>query len=341
MDLNQRIEAFSKLGDKIRFELRNFNPLSNSEESDMWLLARRVYQKNPWFTPESTFKSLTAIAGWLNKEDLTGWTSNCTFVEKEPLRVGVIMAGNIPLVGFHDFLTVLMSGNSIDIKCSSDDDILLPAVIDWLIEIEPGFRERIRLVTRLEHPEAVIATGSNNSSRYFEYYFGKYPHIIRKNRNSVAVIDGNETKEELTKLGADIFSYFGLGCRNVSKIYIPSGYVLDKLFESLTDYAPLMNHNKYMNNFDYHSALFLLNNAPFLTNNFLILREHDAMATPVSVVHYEYYTTFGELSKKLQNQEAEIQCIVGHNYIPFGKSQEPELMDYADGVDVMKFLLNI
>lgn len=341
MELNQRIEAFIKLGDKIRAELINFNPSGDIQETDMWLLARRVYQKNPWFTPEATHKSLTAIAGWLNREQLTLWTSGYQFLEKKPLRVGVIMAGNIPVVGFHDFLAVLISGNAIDIKCSSDDDILLPAIIDWLVTIEPGFRERIRLVTRLENPEAVIATGSNNSSRYFEYYFGKYPHIIRKNRNSVAVIDGTESREELTKLGADIFSYFGLGCRNVSKLYIPTGYVLDKLFESITDYGTLMNHNKYMNNFDYHSALFLLNNAPFLTNNFLILREHETMATPVSVVHYEYYNNFGELSDKLQQQAPEIQCIVGHNYIPFGKSQEPELMDYADGVDVMQFLLNI
>ncbi len=341
MELKQRIAAFSRLGYVIREKIETFDPEGVSN-NDISLLIRKAHQKNAWFTPFNIKQSFLAIASWLQTDELEKWVAAYTDEKNNRAEVGVIMAGNIPLVGFHDFLCVLMSGHSIAIKSSSEDEILLPAVVEWLIEIEPLMKDRIRFVSRIEKPGAVIATGSNNSARYFEYYFGKYPHIIRRNRNSVAVLTGQESKEELVSLGADIFSYFGLGCRNVSKLYIPKGYVLDPFFQSIEQYAPaMMDHNKYMNNYDYHNAIFLLNSASFLTNNFLIVREHEALATPVSVLHYEFYKDDEDLKQKLKAQEENIQCIVGKKFIAFGKSQQPGLSDYADGVDLMKFLEGI
>ncbi|MEP7265757.1 MAG: acyl-CoA reductase [Bacteroidota bacterium] len=341
MELSQRINSFSQLGDIIRVKLEGFNPNNFENNHELWSLFDKARQKNPWFTAQNIKSSLTAIAEWLRTDVLHHWLSSYKIEKINPVQVGVIMAGNIPLVGFHDFLCVMMSGHSIAIKCSSDDDVLLPVLTEWLIAINPEWKNKIQFVNRLEKPGAVIATGSNNSARYFEYYFGKYPHIIRKNRNSVAVIDGFESKEDLVALGDDIFSYFGLGCRNVSKLYIPEEYSLNTFFQCMEPYADVMNHNKYMNNYDYHHALFLLNNAPFLTNNYLIVREHEALATPVSVLHYEYYKNESDLNEKLENHKDEIQCIAGHRFIPFGKTQQPTLSDYADGVDVMQFLIDL
>jgi hypothetical protein len=342
MELKQRIASFSRLGELIREKIERFEPGGINNNNDISLLINKAQQKNAWFTPSNIKQSLLAIASWLDTNELEKWLAAYSNVNVKAVEVGVIMAGNIPLVGFHDFLCVLMSGQSIAIKSSSDDEVLLPAVVDWLVKIEPEWNNKIRFVSRIEKPGAVIATGSNNSARYFEYYFGKYPHIIRRNRNSVAVITGQESREELVSLGTDIFSYFGLGCRNVSKLYIPQGYILDPFFQAIEQYAPaMMDHNKYMNNYDYHNAIFLLNSAPFLTNNFLIVRQHEALATPVSVLHYEYYKNEQDLQQKLKDQEENIQCIVGKKFIPFGKSQMPGLSDYADGVDVMKFLEGI
>lgn len=341
MELKQRIDSFSSLGEIIREKLAGFNPGNSESSHELWPIINKARQKNPWFTPHNIKNSLEAIASWLYADKLQEWLSSYKIENVNPVTVGVIMAGNIPLVGFHDFLCVMMSGHSIAVKCSSEDDVLLPALTDWLISTNPGWKNKIQFVNRLEKPGAVIATGSNNSARYFEYYFGKYPHIIRKNRNSVAVIDGFETKDDLVALGSDIFSYFGLGCRNVSKLYIPEDYSLNTFFESMQPYADVLNHNKYMNNYDYHHALFLLNSAPFLTNNYLIMREHEALATPVSVLHYEYYKNESDLDQKLQNHKEEIQCIAGHRFIPFGKTQQPTLSDYADGVDVMQFLIDL
>ena len=300
------------------------------------------------------------------------------------------MAGNIPLVGFHDFLCVLMSGNIFIGKLSSDDKFLLPAVSEILCEIEPEFKSQIsphRVTESVFHrtnlsaqsdgvrhsadkspiksADAFISTGSNNSTRYFEYYFGKYPHIIRKNRNAVAMIDGNETTEDLINLGKDIFQYFGLGCRSVSKIFIPQDYDLDKFFSAIVDYGDVIHHNKYYNNYIYYRTIYLLNKEKFLDNNFLMLKEDDRIASPVATLYYERYKSKEELFQKIEDQKENIQCIVStsplflslygeglvrkHSRgspadsfggVRHGQTQSPELWDYADGVDTMKFLIS-
>ena len=320
------------------------NPYAQFPEDRCSMAIVKASQSNQWFTFKHIYQSVQAISSWLQKEPLNQWLiPYAQQIEsiKTKRDIGLIMAGNIPMVGFHDLLCVLISGHNVQVKCASDDAILLPAACSLLIELEPRFREQIRFVERLEKPDAVVATGGNNSSRYFEYYFGKKPHIIRKNRNGVAVLVGNESKDELVELGSDIFSYFGLGCRNVSKLYIPHGYDFSVFFQAMEHYSEVMQHHKYMNNHDYHNTLFLLNSEKFLTNNFLIVRENRGLATPVSVLHYEYYSDNNELNKRLKEDEEKIQCITGKGFIPFGKSQSPALTDYADGVDVLQFLTSV
>jgi hypothetical protein len=344
MNLEQRIEAFVKLGYKLKEFTHIFYDDTNS---GFQKILSEAFNHNPWFTKENQVMALHEIAEMLDEKKIKQWISISNL--EPPLskkQVGVIMAGNIPAVGFHDFLCVLISGNILKAKCSTDDKILLAWISKLLIEINPRFQSQINFIERIEGVDAVIATGSNNSSRYFEYYFSRYPHVIRKNRNAVAVISGNETEEELTNLGKDIFSYFGLGCRNVSKMYIPKEYNLEMFFRSMESYSLIMQHNKYMNNFDYHHAIYLLNNIKFLTNNFLIVKEDKGIATPVSVLNYEYYNDLQSLKTELKNQTEKIQCIVSNNpeienAVPFGKAQQPELWDYADGVDTLKFLSGI
>jgi hypothetical protein len=235
----------------------------------------------------------------------------------------------------------LVAGHKAKVRLSSDDAILIPAMTNILIEMFPEFQNQLEFVNQLSGMDAVIATGSNNTARYFDYYFGKYPSLIRKNRNSIAVLSGHESAADLSQLGHDIFDYFGLGCRNVSKVYVPEGYSFNQFFEAIESYSGLMEHNKYMNNYDYHRALFLLDGIPFLTNNFLIVRENGAYPTPVSVVHYEYYTNLEDLEAKLASEKELIQCRVGLNGLPVGSSQQPDILDYADGVDTMKWILSL
>jgi hypothetical protein len=286
--------------------------------------------------------AIGAIAEKLTEENLVKWTSSYPLLEHsvEPMTVAVIMAGNIPLVGFHDFLSVLISGNKIIAKTSSKDSDLITYISKILCEINPGFSERIRLTGgTLSGFEAVIATGSDNSSRYFEYYFGKFPNIIRKNRNSISVIDGQETDTELEFLGTDIFSYFGLGCRSVSKIYIPEGYDLSHMVSRWNRYSELMGHEKYAHNYDFSKAVYLVNKERFTDTGFLLLKENQGLSSPVAVLYYEYYSTSEEFKIAAKEQKEKIQCIVGRNYIPFGKAQLPDLWDYADGTDTLEFLL--
>ncbi|HLG36053.1 MAG TPA: acyl-CoA reductase, partial [Bacteroidia bacterium] len=264
--------------------------------------------------------------------------------------VGVINAGNIPAVGFHDFMCVLLSGNIYHGKNSSDDVHLLPFIAALLKKIKQGFEEKIFFVERISNPDAVIATGSNNSARYFEYYFGKYPHIIRKNRNGVAVLDGNETAEELSTLADDVFQYFGLGCRSVSKIFVPKNFDVRKLFPVFEKYNSVSQHNRYMNNYNYQRVMLLMNNAPFLENGFVILREATSLHSPISVLHYERYKNIIEVFEKLSAQSEEVQCIACRkellqqfkpeklSVVPLGQTQNPKLWNYADGVDTMEFL---
>lgn len=312
------------------------NPLRN--------IVQQAYRNNPWFLPEHSLAALRHWVKLLEGRSLDAWISAYQLPDPEideKKKIGIIMAGNIPMVGFHDLLCVLVSGHQAVIKFSSDDNVIIPFLLEVLVKVAPLMSAHFKLEERFTDIDAVIATGSNNSARYFEFYFGKYPHIIRKNRNSAAVLLGNETEEELIKLGEDIFSYFGLGCRNVSKLYVPAGYKFDSFFRVMERFGNLMQHNKYMNNFDYHNALFMLNNEVFLTNNFLLLREHPSLSTPVSVVHYEIYNSFEGLLMRIEEEKDVMQCVVGKDFLPFGTSQQPGLADYADGVDTMAFLMRI
>ena len=295
---------------------------------------------NGWFSKENVLQSLLSIGNQLTEINLNNWLNDYTY-STSPKRIGIIMAGNIPLVGFHDFLCVLLSGNSVVAKLSSDDNTLLPALAEQLIQYTPSLKERINFsFGKLGEIEAIIATGSNNSTKYFEQYFGHYPHLFRKNRTSIAVLTGEETKEELSALGKDIFSYFGLGCRNVSHLLIPKDFNLNRFFEAIVDYHPIVNHHKYANNYDYNKAVYLMNLMELLDNNFVLLRESEELFSPLSMVHYQRYETKNEIESYLKLHSDNLQAIVGHNYIPFGEAQAPKLNDYADGIDVMLWLNN-
>jgi len=329
------IEAFSRLGEQ----------LTNPDEQLLTII-NNERQYNAWFTPESVLKAVTAIGKMLNSNDLSKWLDR-NDIDKNTTtkRVGLILAGNIPMVGFHDVLCVLVTGNFALIKSSSQDARLIRQVLEMLIAIEPAFNDRFSFVERLKDFDAVIATGSTNTSRYFEYYFGKVPHIIRKNRNSVAVLTGDETTEQLFELGQDIFDYYGLGCRNVSKLFVPKGYNFNFFFESIEPYQPIINHHKYNNNYDYNKSIYLVNSDKHLDNGFLLLKEDERLASPLAVLFYEYFDDLANVQQLLGIQGDKIQCIVSaaplqvkNQVVGFGKSQQPALWDYADGIDTMRFL---
>ncbi|QPH39596.1 acyl-CoA reductase [Pedobacter endophyticus] len=297
---------------------------------------------NPWFTRENIEKSILSFSEMLNEHDIDVWIESAKFTPT-PKKVGLILAGNIPMVGFHDVLSVLATGNIALIKLSSSDDKLITAVISELIKIEPAFEDKIAYVERLKDFDAVIATGSNNSSRYFDYYFSKVPNIIRKNRNSVAVLDGSETFEDIQRLGSDIFDYFGLGCRNVSKVYFPKGYDVANLYQGIESFLPVINHFKYQNNYDYNKSIYLVNAAKHFDNGFLLLKEDENLASPLAVLFYEEYESLKAVSEKLGLQRENIQCIVSKTDLnlptyAFGDSQHPKLWDYADNVNTIAFL---
>ncbi|MBK7667135.1 MAG: acyl-CoA reductase [Sphingobacteriaceae bacterium] len=263
---------------------------------------------------------------------------------KQQKTVAIIMAGNIPMVGFHDLLCVLLSGHKALLKLSSDDNVLMPFFIKLLEHYEPSLGENIKFSeAKLVNFDAVIATGSNNTASHFQYYFGKYPNIIRKNRTSVAVITGKESPEDLKNLGRDIFLYFGLGCRNVSKLLVPKGFVFDPVFEAVFDYKFAVDNKKYGNNYDYNRAIYLLNLDKFLDNNFLIIKEDKGLFSPVSVLYYQEFDSETEVKQYLEENKENIQCIVGKEpgFVPFGYSQQPVITEYADGVDTLNFLVNL
>lgn len=301
----------------------------------------RQFFYNGWFTKENVQQSLLALSEQLKEETLLDWLQNYNYTTQSK-RVGIIMAGNIPLVGFHDFLCVLLSGNIAVCKLSSDDKTLLPALAEQLIQFTPSLKERIVFAFgKIGEIDAVIATGSDNSAKYFEQYFGKYPHIFRKNRTSIAVLTGNESTDELTALGKDIFYYFGLGCRNVSHLLLPKDFQLNRFFESIMDYSSVINHNKYGNNYDYNKAVYLMNQMQLFDNNFVLLRETKELFSPLSMVHYHFYDNQIDIDDYLSQNEEKIQVVIGQNYTPFGTAQCPMLSDYADGVDVMKWVETI
>ena len=277
----------------------------------------------------------------LKEKTLCNWTLNYKFSET-PKRIGLIMAGNISLVGFHDLLSVLLSGNKAVIKLSSNDNTLLPEIIELLIKQTPILKNFIEIsIGKLGQIDAIIATGSNNSMTYFQSYFGHIPHLFRKNRTSIALLSGNETEAELYALGKDIFTYFGLGCRNVSQLFIPKNFELNRFFEAIIPFSDIVNHNKYANNYDYNKAIHLMNQVPILDNGFVLLKESDEMFSPLAMLFYHRYENQKEIESFLVKNKNNIQAIVGKNYINFGKSQCPKLTDYADGVDTMNWLGNL
>ena len=302
---------------------------------------------NGWYTPEQVYFAIKSWADALTEKNLDKWLSKYSeeFAQNNNTEktVALILAGNIPLVGFHDFLSVLITGNKALIKTSSNDQHLLPFLAKYLIAVEESLKDKITFVEgKLENFDTVIATGSNNTARYFEYYFKDKPSIIRKNRNSVAVLNSEETKEQLLALGEDIFRYFGLGCRNVSKLFVPKGYSFDAFFEAIFEYQDVIHYEKYANNYDYNKAVFLMSNFKLLDNGFLTIKEDSSYSSPISSVFYEYYENLEDLEKRLEAEYDQIQCIVSNNLvknsIPFGTTQKPNLWDYADNVDTVSFL---
>lgn len=336
MDFEERLSAFIRLGKKIKA----------LDAHELETLLAKIENENNWFRPEQSLKALDGIAHYLSEEQLHAWVDMYEFDIEKPSHVGIIMAGNIPGVGFHDLLCVLISGHIAHVKLSTTDKVLIPYLMDMLVAISPDFGERIFFDERLSGLDAYIATGSDNSARYFEYYFGKYPHIIRKNRTSVAIIDGKESPVDWESLGEDIFQYYGLGCRNVSKIFFPDIQQVQVFMKAMENCKSKADHHKYLNNYDYNKSIYLVNGTPHLDNGFLILRESGDLVSPISVLYYEIYPNLGWLEKNLQHNQDKIQCLISRegwykDSIPFGTAQCPGVADYADKLDTMKFLLNL
>ncbi|MBG6061212.1 hypothetical protein IWX83_000989 [Flavobacterium sp. CG_9.1] len=301
---------------------------------------------NGWYTADNVYFSIQSWAEALTDENLTKWLSEYDLQNRTSKNIALILAGNIPLVGFHDFLSVLITGNTVLVKTSSNDQHLLPFLAKYIIAVQPALAQNITFVEgKLENFDAVIATGSNNTARYFEYYFKDKPSIIRKSRNSVAVLTGNETKEQLTALGEDIFRYFGLGCRNVSKLFVPKEYSFVPFFEAIFAYQDVIHYEKYANNYDYNKAVFLMSNFKLLDNGFLTLKEDQSHASPISSVFYEFYEDINDLKTRLKSENERLQCIVAdetiENSVAFGQTQNPRLWNYADNIDTISFLLTI
>lgn len=354
IELQKRLNAFTKLGEVLASISENIDcsflsPIQNAAEA-FAKEAQHIYLKNPWYTREFVDRSIKGLVHMLQEEQLKQWVQSYPHL-KEPVNkskeVAIIMAGNIPLVGFHDFLAVLVSGHRVLVRQSSSDKHLLPALANLLTHIEPAFADYIKFTDQIiKGFDAIIATGSNNSSRYFEYYFGKYPNIIRKNRNSVAILDGKESESDLEALAEDIYLYFGLGCRNVSKIYIPKGYNMIELLKKFERFEHLKNHTQYFNNYEYNKSIFLVNQIPHYDTGFSLFKEDTALGSPLSVIHFEYYNEINDVIQVVNESRDKIQCVASNLdsksiFVPFGKTQNPDLWDYADGVDTLDFLRQI
>ncbi len=331
MTLPKRIELFIRLG--------NYFTDNSTEWQDIKANATR---ENPWFTPEFIELSVNNIVGqFLQKEKLSAWVNHYHVPNTTPLKkiIGLVMAGNIPLVGFHDFLCGFISGHRLLIKLSSKDKILLSHIVEKMVEWDNDVANHISFAEILQNCDVYIATGSNNSSRYFDYYFSKYPHIIRRNRTSAAVLEGNETNEELEKLADDIQLYFGLGCRNVTKIYVPNNYNFTPLLNALKKYDYYLDYHKYKHNFDYQLTILIMNNAKYFNSGSAILTENTSLFSPISQIYFEYYDNKKDTIQTLK-QNTNVQCIVAKEEVNFGTTQSPSLMDYADGIDTMAFIKN-
>ncbi len=359
MRLPERIDAFVRLGEELRdglqeADLKTLSPDSPGEiffqSGELLELVSEARAVNPWFTPYSIYHTLRDTCRMLERDHLVEWTGryNEKKLDSPGIKnIGTILAGNIPLAGFHDFLSILISGHHFTGKPSGKDEKLLSFLADKLVSLQPAFSNRFTFVEeKLGRIDAMIATGSNNTSRYFSYYFGKYPHIFRKNRNGVAVLSGNETEEEMFSLSDDIFLYFGLGCRNVAKLYVPEGFDFHKFFPAMEKYTSFRHHHKYANNYLYRRSIFLMNMVEHLDNDFLLVCPDSRFSSPVSVLHYETYRDLETVDRQLDTYREEIQCVVTSAPLsapltPFGQSQHPLLWEYADNVDTLKFLSNL
>ncbi len=349
----KRINSFVKLGDFLsQFKTSGVSKKDGIDFNDIFFdifstQIKRAKEYNGWFSDNNVLFSLESWADALTLENLTQWTNNYILQPEREKTIAIIMAGNIPLVGLHDFISVLISGNRVLAKLSSNDKIFIPLIAKYLEHVEPSFKGKIQFTDdQVKEFDAVIATGSDNSARYFEYYFGKHPSIIRKNRNSVAVLTGDESEQDLEKLGEDIFRYYGLGCRNVSKLLVPKDYDFDKIFKAIYKYNYVIDDIKYKNNYDYNKAVYLMSLFKLVENGFLMLKEDTSYSSPIATLFFEYYEDENQILQKLDQDKEKIQCIVGNqisieNQVNFGETQRPQLWDYADGVDTLNFLSNL
>ena len=343
MNIQDRINAFCQLGHHLEIFLQG-----EQDNATLSYIIENEQYTNTWFTPFFVRHRLQSIATCLREQQLQIWLKNYKKLHNhQPETIGVIMAGNLPLVGFHDFLSVLIVGDSLVAKLSSQDKHLLPTIAQMLIAIEPRFEQQIVFTEeKIGQIDKVISTGGSNSAKYFSYYFKNIPHIIRSHCNSVALLDGTETEKDLEHLADDIFLYFGLGCRSVSKIFVPQNYNFEKLFKAMDKYKPLMEqHHKYLNNLEYQKTMHLINMIPFLDQGLSVVKECPDIASPIAVLHYEYYQDKEQTIKNIFSLGDKLQCAVGNNnvhqrLIPFGKAQYPALNDYANDIDTIAFLLN-
>ena len=343
MNINERTELISEIGEFLKNYLdEKYDNKKDDNLIEFEKVIKKAQSNNSWFTDENIKINLTYWSKKLIKTNLNQWLSKYNLKDTSRKNIAIIMAGNIPLVGFHDFICVFLAGHNSIIKLSSNDKYLIPFLLN-LVKF-PSDRV-VYLDGMLTDYDAVIATGSDNTSRYFEYYFKNKQSIIRKNRNSIAILDGNETDEELKSLSHDILTYFGLGCRSVSKLYVPKGYNFDSFFNSIFAYKDLINNHKYANNYDYNKAIYLMSEYKFLDNGFFMIKEGNEMHSPISTINYEYYDNISHLSEKIKQQAENIQCVVSNikfeGRIDFGETQNPSLNQYADNIDVMNFLLTI
>ena len=338
--LNQRVKAFDKLSSFLIKIEKN-----KTEYADFFEIIKKSYHKNKWFTEENVLNAIKIWGKSLTKKNLSKWLRNYNLKNTKIKKIGLILAGNIPLVGLHDIICVLLTGNKAIVKCSSKDELLLPYLCEKLVEFDLIFKNKFVFKDKIENFEALIATGNNTSSKYFDYYFSKYPKIIRKHRNGIAVLTGNESSDSLNDLAKDIFLYYGLGCRSVSKIYVPINYSFDKLIIAIKKYSKLKHSAKYSNNYNYNKAVYLMNNIKFKDLDFFILKEDFNIFSPVGTLHYEYYNDVNSLRMKLNIEKDKIQCVTS-NYkkignLKLGKAQSPNLWDYADNIDTLSFLMNL
>ena len=353
MNLDQRIKALVKLGEFLG-QFAGPNSTKNSKIPNNELFydgfqhqLQLSQQHNGWFTIDNLHFAINYWHGVLKYDALKSWLSSYHLDNAPSKIVAIVMAGNIPLVGFHDLITVLLVGHKVKVKLSSNDKHLIPYLVKYLEHIEPGFKGKVEFTEgKLEDFEAVIATGSNNTARYFEYYFKGKPSIIRKNRNSIAVLTGAESDEQLSALSQDIFRYYGLGCRNVSKLFVPKDYNFDAFFNAMFSWKDIINDQKYANNYDYNKAVYLMSEFDLLDNGFLMLKQDENNASPIATLFYEYYSDRTQLEERLDAMQEDIQCIVSSNFklqeeIAFGQTQYPKLSQYADGIDTVDFLLKI